>query len=151
MYPQNKFLQNLDSTLVCGLSRLHYDLTVYLLNNVKTTDDSRMEGKIIQSPPSLDMRLLFGFGRAVKEGETWNVQRWQYNNKEMPTLKFQSFTILPKILQSQLLRVFESGQLFAESNMTNVFPNHLRTKIFAKCLNNALGLPILGPNLNIMI
>ena len=116
MYPQNKFLQNLDLTLVCGLSRLHFDLTVYLLNNVKTTDASQMEEKIIQSSPILDIRLSFGFGRiqrAVKEGENWNVQRWQYNNKEMPTLKFQTFTILPKILQSQLLRVFESGQLFA--------------------------------------
>ena len=144
LYSQNKFLQKLDHTLVCGLSRLHYDLTVYLLNNVKTTDASRMEGKIIQSSPSLDIRLSFGFGRIqrdVKEGETWKVQRWQYKNKEMPTLKFQTFTILPKILQSQLLRVFESGQIFAESNMTNVFPNHLRTKIFAKRLNNALGFP----------
>ena len=63
MYPQNKLRQNLDLTLVCGLSRLHYDLTVYLLNNVKTTDVSRMEGKIIQCSPSLDIRLTFGFGR----------------------------------------------------------------------------------------
>jgi hypothetical protein len=144
LYPQNKFLQDLDLTFVCGLSRLHYDLTVYLLNNVKTTDASRMEGKIIQSSPSLDIRLSFGFGcieRAVKERENWNIQRWQYNNNEMPTLKFQTFTILPKILQSQLLRVIESGQLFAESNMPNVFPNHLRTTIFAKRLNNALGFP----------
>jgi len=43
--------------------------------------------------------LTFGFGciqRPVKDGENWDVQNWQYNSREMPTIKFRSFTVLPK-------------------------------------------------------
>jgi len=62
MYLQSKLLHNLDLSLVCGLSRLHYDLAGYLLNNVKQTDASQMDGKIIQSSRSLDIGLTFEFG-----------------------------------------------------------------------------------------
>jgi len=91
LYPQNKLLHNLGSTLVCGVSCLHYDLAGYLFYNVKQIDASRMDGKIIQSSGSLDIRLTFGFGRvqrAVKDGEIWDVQHWKYNDREMPTIKF---------------------------------------------------------------
>ena len=103
-----------------------------------------MDGKIIQSSGSLDIRFRFGFGpveRAAKDGEIWDVQRWKYNDREMPTIEFRHFTYLPKSLQYQLFQVFESGQLFAEASMHNMFSNNVRTNVFAKRLHTALRFP----------
>ena len=59
--------------------------------------------------------------------ENCDVLQWQYQNKCMPTIKITSFTTLEPSLEQQLGKVFETGQLFAESYISNTFPNQLRT------------------------
>ena len=116
MYPQSKLLQNLDLSLVCGLSRLPHDLAGYLLNNVKQTDASQMDGKIIQSSRSLDIQLTFGFGqellRMVRVGmfSTGNTttEKCQQSNSDLSpfyqkyyNLNFFEYLNLANYLQNQ--------------------------------------------------
>ena len=63
------------------------------------------------------------------------------NNHNMPTIRFLPFTSLPGTLQQQLMKVFESAQLFVDKHMTDPFPNTLRTQQCSKRLNALLGYP----------
>ena len=69
------------------------------------------------------------------------VKTWTLNGTEMPTIQYRTFTSLPCSLQQQLFKVFESAQIFVEGQLTNPFPNKLRSNLCVKKLNTALGFP----------
>jgi len=142
-YKTNKLITNLDRQLVCGLSRLHHDLTTHLLKGCKT-DPSRMHGKVVEGETSLNLRIRFGFGRVQRSSirlQKTVVKTWTLNGTEMPTIQYRTFTSLPCSLQQQLFKVFESAQIFVEGQLTNPFPNKLRSNLCVKKLNTALGFP----------
>ena len=142
-YTNNDHIQKLDNILVCGLNRLHHDLTTHLVNG-SLCDVTRNNGKVVKSLPSQTSRLRFGFGRVQKQASNkvnWKVHPWQYNGSDMPTIKYQPFTQLPISLKKQLVCVFESAHIFAESHYNQPFCNELRTEIFSKRMNRMLGYP----------
>ena len=142
-YPRNKILRKLDTQIVSGLRTMQFNLTTQLLLGHKT-DKSRFYGSVDWNEPSTNVRIRFGFGRVQlphPKKKKWIVQTWTYNDHPMPTLSSNQFTILPKQLQQQLVKVFEAAQFFVESKYPNPFPNQLRTEQCSNRLKEAMGFP----------
>ena len=114
----------------------HHELAQYLLSLGMEEDTSRQSGCISHGYSSGSSHLLWGWGRIQPDT---NKQTWYINNQKMPTLNVDSFLLIPKTLQSQIILVMETATSMAQSEDNECFPNPVRTKLFAKILNGAMG------------
>ena len=62
------------------------------------------------------------------------------NNQQMPTIQHMIFTNLPDSLKPQIMKPFESAQLFVDKCIPNAFPITARTNECSKRLNAVLGI-----------
>ena len=144
-YSSNGHIQSLDNKLRGGTSRLHHQLTSYMLSHIGQ-DPSRfigMNGSSLRES-SLNIRLRFGFGRVQKRSEkkvNWSVHLWKFMGWDMPTIKYKPFTSLPVSLRCDLICLFESARSFSCKHYERPFNNSLRTQVFSKKFNHLLGYP----------
>ena len=59
----------------------------------------------------------------------------------MPTISTSQFMSVPTSLTPQLIEIFEAGQIFVDSNLTNSFPNVNRTRYASTRLKRIIGFP----------
>ena len=143
IYSHNHHITRLDKALPGGLSRFHHDLTQQLLKGNKT-DVSQHLGKVVNGMDSRNICLTFGFGRIQRKAidtETWKVKQWTMNDQQMPTIQHMAFTNLPDSLKPQMMKLFESAQLFVDNCIPNAFPITARTHQCSKKLNAVFDFP----------
>ena len=124
--------------------RVVFVISQHILTGCKT-DPSRMHGKAVKGETLHNVLLTLGFGcvqRSSPSQERWCVLTWRHNDHEMPTIQYRPFIDLSPSLKPQLFKVFESVQNIVDSQLTNPFPNKVRTKLCLKRLNKALGFPL---------
>ena len=114
----------------------HDEMAQYLLSLCRKFDTSRQSGCISPGHSCGSASLKWGWGRIQPDS---NSQTWYINNQKMPTLNVAPFFHISKSLQRQIISVMETATSIARSEDQASFPNPIRTKLFSKIFNNAMG------------
>ena len=114
----------------------HQELAHYLLSLCNKFDTSRQSGCISHERSCCSAAIKWGWGRIQPDS---NTQTWYINNQKMPTLNVAPFLEITKSLQDQIMVVMETATSIALSQDKAAFTNPIRTKLFAKIFNNAMG------------
>ena len=143
-YQSSSTFDTIQAGSTIGLHSFHAHLTTYMMT-IKNIDQSRAGERIQQNDPTyLSTRVRFGFGREQKVPDDQTKSEcihYFYRGTKMPTISYQAFLNMPRIVRKELRNIFQCATQVLKSKMPTMMPKHNMRKACAMELNAAMGLP----------
>ena len=130
-------LSRLHASLPNGPLAFHVSLALHILDNERSTDMSRVDGKLCQTLQSVNLRLRFGWGRE----QTTKYKAAVVGNQKLPSLVVAPFHKCLIHIRTGLMKVMETGSDVVRKRNSLEGKDIMREDIFARRMNAALGHP----------